>query len=75
MSDAFQKSLEKYADIIVNIGLNLKKHQRLNISAGIPDIELVRQVAIKAYQLGVPYVDVRWVDERLSRIRFDNAEL
>ena len=74
MSDAFQKSLEKYADIIVNIGLNLKKHQRLNISAGIPDIELVRQVAIKAYQLGVPYVDVRWADERLTRIRFDNAD-
>lgn len=73
MNEQFQKSLEKYADIIVNIGLNLKKEQRLNIAAGLPDAELVRLVAKKAYQLGVPLVDVRWVDERLTRIRLENS--
>lgn len=73
MNDAFQKSLEKYADIIVNIGLGLKKEQRLTITAGLPDAELVRLVAKKAYQLGVPFVDVRWIDEKLQRIRFENS--
>lgn len=73
MNETFQKSLEKYADIIVNIGLNLKKEQRLNIAAGLPDADLVRLVAKKAYQLGSPYVDVRWIDERLTRIRFENS--
>jgi len=73
MNENFQKSLEKYADIIVNIGLNLKKEQRLNITAGLPDAEFVRLVAKKAYQLGVPFVDVRWVDERLTRIRLENS--
>lgn len=74
MNETFQKSLEKYADIIVNIGLNLKKEQRLNIAAGLPDADLVRLVAKKAYQLGSPYVDVRWIDERLTRIRFENSD-
>jgi len=73
MNADFQTSLEKYADIIVNIGLNLKKEQRLNISAGLPDADLVRLVAKKAYQLGVPYVDVRWIDERLTRIRLEHS--
>lgn len=74
MSENFQKNLEKYADIIVNIGLNLKKEQRLNIAAGLPDAELVRLVTKKAYQLGVPFVDVRWIDERLTLIRFENSD-
>lgn len=73
MNEIFQKSLEKYADIIVNIGLGLKKEQRLTITAGLPEVELVRLVAKKAYQLGVPYVDVRWNDEKLTRIRFDHS--
>ncbi|HMV28156.1 MAG TPA: aminopeptidase [Anaerolineales bacterium] len=74
MNETFQTSLEKYADIIVNIGLNLHKEQRLNIAAGLPDAELVRLVAKKAYQLGSPFVDVRWIDERLTRIRFENSK-
>lgn len=73
MNETFQKSLEKYADIIVNIGLNLHKEQRLNVSAGFGDVELVRLIAKKAYQLGSPYVDVRWTDERLTRIRFESS--
>ena len=48
MTETFQKSLEKYADIIVNIGLNLKKEQRLSIAAGLQDAELVRLVAKKS---------------------------
>ena len=74
MNETFHKSLEKYADIIVNIGLNLKKEQRLNIAAGLLDADLVRLVAKKAYQLGSPFVDVRWIDERLTRIRFENSK-
>ena len=74
MNETFQTSLEKYADIVVNIGLNLQKHQRLSIGAGLPDAELVRLVAKKAYQLGVPFVDVRWNDEKLHRIRFDHSD-
>ncbi|HMZ08902.1 MAG TPA: aminopeptidase, partial [Anaerolineales bacterium] len=73
MNETFQTSLEKYADIIVNIGLNLHKHQRLSIGAGLPDAELVRLIAKKAYQLGAPFVDVRWNDEKLHRIRFDHS--
>ena len=74
MNDNFQQSLEKYADIIVNVGLNLKKEQRLKITAGLPDIDLVRLITKKAYKLGVPYVDVRWNDEKLIRIRFENSK-
>ena len=51
MNENFQKSLEKYADIIVNIGLGLRKEQRLTITAGLPEAKLVRLIAKKPINL------------------------
>jgi aminopeptidase len=67
------KMLEKYIDVILQIGVDLQKSQQLAIIADIQDAELVRSLAIRAYQLGASFVDVRWVDERIDRVRFDYA--
>jgi aminopeptidase len=65
--------------VIVKVGLNLQKGQRLIISnsrvRGVPLVAapLVREVTRAAYQAGARYVDVIWGDEELLRIRLQNA--
>ena len=70
----FDELLTKYADVIVAVGLNFKKGQKLAIRATLDDAPFVRKVAESAYKSGARYVDVLWVDERVTRIRFEHAD-
>ncbi|MCL4529008.1 MAG: aminopeptidase [Chloroflexi bacterium] len=78
-STKHQQLLKKYADVIVKVGLNLRKGQRLVISnsrtRGVlaHAAPLVHEVARSAYAAGARYVDVIWGDEELIRIRLQNA--
>ena len=69
----FDQMLEKYAEVIVKIGLNLQPGQRLFIAAELNTAPLVRAVTAKAYQNGAPLVNVLWTDEELTKIRFEYA--
>jgi len=79
----FDRNLEKYAEVIVKVGLDLQPGQRLIIGApffgidGTPleAYQLVRKIAKAAYQAGARYVAVNWDDEELQRIRVQNAAL
>ena len=78
-STKHQQLLKKYADVIVKIGLNLRKGQRLIISnsrtRGVLSqaAPLVHEVTRAAYAAGARYVDVIWGDEEMIRIRLKNA--
>ncbi|MHA2339990.1 MAG: aminopeptidase [Candidatus Hodarchaeales archaeon] len=81
LSSEFEQNLEKYAEVIVKVGLNLQAGQRLLIGAptaaryGIP-LELaplIRLVTKKAYQAGAKLVDVFWDDDQIRLIRYQNA--
>ncbi len=66
--------LEKYAELIVKVGLNLQPEQRLFIWANELELApLVRQVVKTAYQNGSRLVSVLWNDDTLERTRFDYA--
>jgi aminopeptidase len=69
----FSQALQKYADVVVRVGLNLRAGQRLFILAGIFDYPLVRFVTASAYRAGARYVDVLWVDEEITHIHLKNA--
>jgi aminopeptidase len=69
----FDRMLRKYADVILSVGVNLQRGQRLDLRTDVQDKELARQLAIRAYEMGASLVDVLWVDETLDRIRFDYA--
>ncbi|MHA2391970.1 MAG: aminopeptidase [Promethearchaeota archaeon] len=81
MSSEFEENLEKYADVIVKVGLNLQPGQRLIIGAPIfsdnfAPIELfplVRLIVKKAYQSGANFVDVMWTDDHLRLLRYKYA--
>ena len=65
--------LEKYAELIVKVGLNLQKGQQLFVAAEMNTAPLVREVTAKAYQNGCPLVTVLWADEMLKKIRHEFA--
>jgi aminopeptidase len=81
MDSDFERNLDKYAEVLINVGVNLRAGQRLLIGwpahgmYGIP-IELyplVRLLVAKAYDKGARLVDVIWNDDQLRLIRFQHA--
>ncbi|MFX0027834.1 MAG: aminopeptidase [Candidatus Hermodarchaeota archaeon] len=81
MPSEFEKNLEKYVELIVKVGLNLQKGQRLLI--GTPSIvrngvspelaPFIRLIVKKAYQIGARYVEVMWEDDQTRLIRYQYA--
>ena len=77
----FEQNLEKYAEVLVKVGLNLQPGQRLLIGAprqsaygvSIEIAPLVRLITKKAYQNGAKLVEVLWGDEQIRLIRFQQA--
>ena len=74
-----QELLQKYAEAIVRVGLNLRAGQRLIITnataRGVPPAgrALVHAVTKAAYAAGARFVDVMWGDEEMLRLRVQNA--
>ncbi len=79
MSSEFEQNLEKYADVILKVGLNLQKGQRLLITAfdfNCSTLELAPFIEIitrKAYQIGARFIEVMWNDPQIHLIRFQHA--
>ena len=81
MDFSFERNLEKYVDVILQVGLNLQSGQKLLIGAptsyndGVPleSAPLVKLIVKKAYQMGAKLVEVMWGDDDLRLLRFQNA--
>jgi aminopeptidase len=74
MTTKFDRSLQKYAELAVRVGLNLRAGQRLLIrGASFEHEALVHFIAEAAYKAGASYVDVIWANEKMELIRFANA--
>lgn len=69
----FDQNLNNYADVIVEVGLNLQPGQRLMVNSLLEAAPLARAVARSAYRKGCPYVDILWSDEQTTLIRFQEA--
>src|SRR5688572_12847126 len=76
----FERTLQAYGDLAVQIGLNLRAGQRLliigplaNGGLSLDAAPLVRQIAASAYRAGAQLVEALWGDESLQLIRFKHA--
>ncbi|MGG5252268.1 aminopeptidase [Neobacillus sp. SM06] len=69
----FQKSLEKYAELAVKVGVNVQKGQTLVVYATLDAAEFVRLVVKQAYEAGAKNVMVDWNDDTVSRLKYDLA--
>ncbi len=81
MISDFEKNLEKYAEVVLKVAINLQPGQCLLIGApsftilGVP-LELaplIRVITKKAYQMGARFVDVMWEDDWINVIRFQHG--
>lgn len=67
------KPLEKYAEITVEIGVNLQKGQTLIIDAPIHASAFVQQVVEAAYDKGAKVVMVEYTDEQVLLTKYEKA--
>ncbi len=63
--------LEKYADFIVRVGVNVQPGQTLIINGNLETAPLARLCMKAAFAAGARDVRVDWADEACSRIRMD----
>jgi aminopeptidase len=59
--------IDRYADLIVRVGVNVQPGQTVFVDSAIDHRELVRAVARSAYRAGARYVDVRYVDPHVRK--------
>jgi len=82
MSSEFERNLDKYAEVVIRVGLNLQPGQRLliigRLHLGFPGVSLelaplIRRIVKKAYEAGARLVDVMWSDDQLVTTRYQHA--
>lgn len=73
MSINGNEQLEKYAKLIVQIGVNVQPGQPVFITGAVEQANLVRAVANQAYEAGASNVHVEWTDDKLSRLKYMKA--
>jgi aminopeptidase len=79
MASEFEQNLERYVEVILKVGLNLQKGQRLIIteldftSSTLELAPFIEIIARKAYQIGARYVEVMWNNPKIHLIRFQHA--
>ncbi|MFD1736988.1 aminopeptidase [Bacillus salitolerans] len=66
----FEANLEKYADVIIKLGINLQKGQTLLIEAPIFSAYFTRKIVKRAYEEGAKMVIVDYHDEELSKLHY-----
>jgi aminopeptidase len=72
---AFEAKLEKYAQLIIRSGCNLKPGQDLLLSISIDNAHFARLLTEQAYLQGARQVTVRYGDEKISRLHYQYCAL
>ena len=74
MSD-FSEQLQKYAQLVIQKGCNLKPGQELLLRVSIDCVAFARLLTQAAYDCGARHVTVNFNDEKISRMHYDNCAL
>lgn len=69
------KDIERYADLIVRQGVNLKKGETVALACSVIAAEFAEAIAEAAYKNGAERVVMFWGDERVSRLRYKYESL
>lgn len=67
------KLLEKYADLIIKVGVNIQKGQTLVVISPIECANFARMIGEMAYEAGARDVVISYKDELFSKMRFLRA--
>lgn len=80
MNPEYDRFFTLYADLIVQVALNVQPGQRVMMIGGLTSMglaletaPLVRRIAAGAYRAGARHVEVLWGDDELKLLRFQHA--
>lgn len=62
--------IEKYAELIVKMGVNLQQGDTLVINATFDGVDLARALCKAAYEAGAKRVQTMWNDEQIDRLHY-----
>ena len=65
--------LDRYAELIVEVGVNVQPGQVLAVNCLLEHAPLARAVARHAYSVGAAYVDVLYTDQHVRRAHIEGA--
>ncbi|WP_455581155.1 aminopeptidase [Dysosmobacter sp.] len=68
------EKLQEYARLLVRVGLNVQKGQRLVISCPVECAYFARMCAAEAYDIGCREVVMNWHDDAMSRMKYLQAD-
>ena len=66
--------LDKYAELTVKSGLNVRKGQQVLITAPLEAVDLVRLITHHAYKVGASLVTTLYSDEKTSLMRYADGD-
>ncbi|WP_269056311.1 aminopeptidase, partial [Paenibacillus tundrae] len=69
----FREKLERYAALVVNVGVHVQRGQTLVITAPISAAPFVRLVVKHAYEAGAHDVYIEWNDDEITRLKYELA--
>ena len=67
-------TLERYADLIVRKGVNVKPGQEVVVQAPVEVAAFVRLLVARAYAVGAGHVTVIWNDDAVTRLTYENVD-
>jgi aminopeptidase len=69
----FEICLDRYAELVVRVGLSVQKGQILWINSNLESAPFARKLAEKAYLAGAKNVQLDWADEASTRTKYELA--
>lgn len=70
----FDNNLEKYAELALKVGVNLKEKEGLLIMGNLDSLPLARLIMKKAYEVGAKHVEFQLRDDEMTIIRYENGK-
>ena len=67
------EKMQKYAELVASVGINVQKGQKVIISCPIECAEFGRMVAQSAFDLGAMDIIFDYTDQKFQKIRFNNT--
>ena len=72
--DMMNEKLKEYAQLLVRVGLNVQKGQRMVISSPVECAFFARMCAQEAYDIGCKEVVMNWHDDAMARMKYLHAD-
>lgn len=69
----FEKMLDEYAKLVVEIGINANKNRPVIISGPVECAEFIRKLVKYSYKRGADQVIIKWQDDFITKEYYENA--